>query len=227
MRSIGTAFNSRNVPSLTTLDQIEAGAHPAVCAPFYGKSVIIIARRLTAAQIRSCGEFSLIETVQDLINKKVIKNKTNFTQMNEYAELQHNIIKLSMVNPTYDEILGVITKGIDPIEDQLKNIRGQLWAATDGEEKQKLAEEFNMLELQAKYILPADFIGFMFSYAVGVDQSDIELVTEDMLYEAAIMALNGHDNPSDHLSGNFSDFNKEDINKRAWILYHQRKKKEA
>jgi len=38
------------------------------------------------------------------------------------------------------------------------------------------------------------------------------------LIEAAILAERGHDNPANHLNGNFTDFMKDDINKRAWLL---------
>jgi hypothetical protein len=37
--------------------------------------------------------------------------------------------------------------------------------------------------------------------------------------EAAILAENGKDNPSDHISGIFTDHNKSDIDKHAWSVY--------
>jgi len=60
------------------------------------------------------------------------------------------------------------------------------------------------------------------SFALQQDNSDIKDVSEDMLFSAAIKATKGHDNPADHLPGNFTDFNREDINDRAWSIYHIR-----
>ena len=53
-----------------------------------------------------------------------------------------------------------------------------------------------------------------------------------MLFHAAIKAVNGHNNPSDHISGIFTDFHKDDINNYAWIIYNEyqeqkRQEKEA
>jgi len=75
-----------------------------------------------------------------------------------------------------------------------------------------------------EFLLPADFVSYIVSYALKVDESDIKLISEDMLFEAADMAKRGHDNPADHMQGNFTDFNREDINKRAWVVYFQRMK---
>ena len=46
-----------------------------------------------------------------------------------------------------------------------------------------------------------------------------------MLLEAAILAERGHNNPADHIHGIFTDFMKDDINKRAWILLTEEREK--
>ena len=42
-----------------------------------------------------------------------------------------------------------------------------------------------------------------------------------MLLEAAILATNGKDNPADHLTGVYTDIQRDDINKCAWIVYSE------
>lgn len=225
MRWTGGIFNRRDPVNLTTLDKIEAGSYPALLVPFHDTNIFVIVRELNATQIKACGNFSLIETMQDrLIGDD---KKTSFQEMSEYAELQHNIVKKSLVNPTYDQIMERLEKFIDieSIKDRMQKIQEMFFVMEDVKKKRELEEEFAILELHSKFILPHNFTAAIFSYAVGVDKSDIKLVTEDMLYNAAILAINGNDNPSDHILGNFSDFNKNDIDNRAWIIYAERKKK--
>jgi hypothetical protein len=75
--------------------------------------------------------------------------------------------------------------------------------------------------LKLGFLLPDDFMATITAWAMGVDRTDIKKITRDILLEAALLAKNGGDNPSDHITGTFTDFQREDINKNAWIIYNE------
>ncbi len=203
-------------------DLYNAVKYPLMFAPFYGSLQPVILRRLTYAQIRSCGDFSLIETTQDILQAKTRKLTTK--EIADYLELQYKIIKKSLINPTYDEILGLSKYDLLRInaEKELVELENIINEMADGIGKRELLEKYYIVKSNSQYLLPEDFISFIMKYALQQDDSDIKDVTEDMLYEAAIRAKNGSGNPSDHLPGNFTEFNKVDINNRAWIIFHKR-----
>ena len=200
----------------------EAAWKPAIIAPFFGSPEPVIVRKLSYAQIRACGEFSLIETIQDTIRSKTRKPTTK--EMVDYSEIQHEIVRRSLVNPTYDEIMSLSKYDVLRVnaEKELLELEDIINDMPPSTEKNELKEKYYMTKMNSQYILPADFISFVMRFALDQDNSDIKDVSEDMLFEAAVKAVKGHDNPSDHLPGNFTDFNREDINSRAWIIYHQR-----
>jgi hypothetical protein len=219
------------VSAPSALQRMDASINEAVSAPFNGAIITVIARRLNTVQIKSCGDFSLIETFQDKINNNLQKNKKlSYNDIVKTVEMQHSIIKESLLNPTYDEIIKVINKydDFDNIDQQLKDIKEKfdqlIKIKADQKKIKNLQDEYAFLELRAKYVLPADFVSYMFSFAMSIDLSDIKKVNEDMLYNAACLAKLGHDNPSDHLSGAFTDYNKQDIDNRAWIIFYDKEK---
>ncbi len=203
-------------------DLYNAVEYPLMFAPFFGSSEPVVMRRLTYAQIRACGDFSLIETTKDIIEAK--SRKLTSKEIADYSELQYNIIKKSLVNPTYDEIMSLGKYDLLRVEAEkelveLENIINEM---PEGIEKRELLDKYYIVKSNSQYILPDDFVSFVMRYALQQDDSDIKDITEDMLFESAIRAKNGTGNPSDHLPGNFTDFNKVDINNRAWIIYHKR-----
>ena len=205
------------------LDFIQAEVEPCIMVPFMGTPLPVVVSRLTFAQVRSCGNFSLIETIDDIIKKK---RKLSPSEMVAYAEMQYNVVKMALVSPTYDQIMslnhyGEIAKNA---EAEIESLAEAIEALPEGPKRDKLKLEYDTLKMDYEFLLPPDFVAYILSYALKVDDTDIKLVSEDMLYEAAIRAKNGNGNPSDHLPGNFSDFNKVDINNRAMIIYAKRMK---
>jgi hypothetical protein len=203
----------------------DAVQKPVIMAPFLGVMLPVVVRRLSQVQIRACGDFSLIETISDIIAKS--DKKSSVEDMVKYAEVQYEVVKRSLVSPTYDEIMSLNEYDVlrKNTEKELKELEDILNDMGNSSEKTKLMVDYNTAMMNSKFLLPIDFVAFITSYALRVDESDIKEVTEDMLFEAAFKATKGHDNPSDHLHGLFSDFNKEDINNRAWIIYYERNKK--
>lgn len=216
----------RAVIQLPPMIEIESAIFPMVVIPFNGEHIPFIIKELNDVEVRSCGNFSLIE---DFSNRADSLNPT-VTEMVEYSEIQHKICKISMISPSYDDVMSLYdkTETIKSAKEKLKEIEIELIKLElEGKSKKyiELRSQHASCLILANLILPNDFTAFVTSYALELGKSDIKKVSYDILLEAAILAENGHDSPHNHLSGKFSDFNKKDIDNRAWhILYKEREK---
>jgi hypothetical protein len=209
----------------SAIDRIKAARNPVVIVPFHGEPIPVVLRELTQAQILACGEFSLIETFQDKINKKKLNRKTALRNITEYAETAHALCKKTLVKPTYDEIVEALS-GYE-VEENKKKIAeiDELLARMEPSPKRtELQKELNGLRIWAEMLLPEDFTGAILSYVLGIEKSDIKEITEDALLNAAVLAERGRDNPADHIHGEFTDYMRDDINRRAWIVLEDYRK---
>lgn len=205
--------------------------YPIMMAPWHGVMTPVRLRKLTATQAMSCGDFGMIELWEDKIrNQKV----PSVEEMSAYAERHDKLCKLAMVQPTYDDAMKIAGSHIDSryIEKQLSEIKELFNKIERMPEKDmkllaKLREQYAAIELQSKFILPADFTALIVNYCLGIESSDIKKVTEEMLMNAAILATRGHDNPSDHIGGIFTDLMLREIDNRAWIIFDEKQKKGA
>lgn len=200
------------------LDRIEAAAIPIIALPWHGSMVCVKIRELNQTQILACGDFSLIETFQDKVRQK--KKKIKRSEVMAYAAAQHAIARAALLSPTYDEIMERIGRGkdIDKKKLELEELKKSLESCPPGPQRSTLEEEIDSYKIWIDLILPTDFLAALIAYCLGVNKSDIKNVSEKMLLDAAILAERGHDNPHDHLHGEFTDFNKHDIDVRAWMI---------
>lgn len=198
-------------------DEIE----PLLMLPFNGATLPAKVRRLNHAQIEECGDFSLLELTGDIASGK---NKITPAQMINYAETQYQLLKTALISPSYDELMAINEKDELRVnaESELLEIEKTISSLPNGPKKSKLRGKLDLLTLQCRYLLPSDFVSHVVSFALRIEDTDIKRVSEDMLYKAAILANKGNDNPSDHIHGNFTDFNREDINSRAWIIFSRK-----
>jgi hypothetical protein len=210
------------------LDKIKDGKYNLIIAPFHGTPVPVLVRLLTQAQLRACGSFSVIETFKDKVKRAAAEKKPTLQDFVDYAERQHEICRRALVKPTYDEMIENITdSSVLSAKEKLKKLKAKVKDTPRGEEQKRLLQEIDGLTIWTDLLLPEDFTATITSYVLGVDRSDIKELTEDMLYEAAILARNGHDNPADHLSGNYPrEYMRDEINRRAWSIYGERQKEE-
>lgn len=210
------------------LAQFHDAQFPILTLPFYGNPVQVQVRELTQAQIYACGgtDLSLIETMQDKIR---LKKKPSLDDIVGYSEIMHQIAKKSLHCPTYQEIIDTIKDGLDieAMQKEIKSLHEELALLDGGKEAEALDKEITRLQIRANLLLPDDFLNGVVCYALGVDKSDIKDVSEEMLYNAAVEAKLGNDNPSDHLHGRFNDFMRSDINRRAWTIFNNKKKEIA
>lgn len=206
---------------------MKAAAHPAVSVNFHGKEVMVIAKRLSKVELDSCGEFSLINLNTD--NTTMVKDQ-NLVEMAKFAELQHNVLKLSLVNPTYQQIEDrlVDQAGVKNLKSRMRDMVEKFNLIEDPKIKKQMESEYAILEFRVKFFLPQDFLIDMFTFATSQDISDIKLITsEEILHNAAIMAKKGNCRVSDILceDGVFTPHNKSDIDMRAEIILFERSKK--
>jgi hypothetical protein len=205
--------------------QFSDAQFPLVSVPFHGTLVMVRLRELTQAQIYACGgsDISLIETFQDKIR---LHKKPTMSEIVRYADIQHEITRKALVEPSYDQIMDICKAGIDTeaVKKEAKDIEQLIATLPAGPKKSELVEKVESLRVWIDLLLPNDFIASVVTYALGISKSDIKSLTEDTLYKLAISAKLGNDNPADHISGEFSKFNLEDINRRAWLIYHEKQK---
>lgn len=193
--------------------------------PWNGIYVPVILKELRYPEIRDCGDFSLIETISDVLAGK---RKWTPEQIVNYSELQYKIVKASLVNPTLDEIMSLNEYDAIAVnaKKEIKELQELIDTLPDGPKYEKLQNELNTLRMEYEFILPSDFIGTVMSYALETNKTDIKLVSEDMLFEAAVRAKSSNGSIADHLPGLFSDFNKQDIINRGLVIYHERTQKD-
>ena len=203
-----------------SLEKMRDAKYPLLFVPFCGSPVPVIIKILNHAQTLACGNFSLIETLEDKIRLKTKKIKPS--DILAYAERNHNIVKAALLKPTYEQVIEMI--GIDPEINKKKNIieslRKKLHQAKPGPKRSALEEELDGLRIITEFILPDDFVSWIVCYTLGIDKSDIKSITKKMLLDAAILAKNNHNSPAENLKGLFTDFMIDDINRRSWAEYN-------
>jgi hypothetical protein len=197
-------------------------SNPMLMLPFNGELLPFRVKKLTSNQILSLGNVSVIETFHDKINKARTPTPE---EMNEYAERQHQLVKLAMVQPTYDEVIAQVVPGFDwkALEAELADIKTRFKAMKPGKDKSELQNRYNLAEMRYKFILPADFIGAVLDFCLDISSSGIRAVTSDILLHAAVLATRGHDNPSDHVDTTLmTPFHRQDFDNRAWLEFDRK-----
>lgn len=191
-----------------------------ICVPFNNMPVWCYVTCLNMIQLKSCGDISCLYFPKEDQTEK----EPDILDIIKRKNAQEALVKLTLVCPSYDEIVGMITDTnflISKNQDMLNKINQEIKKAPSGKEKIKLEKQAEKIEYHLGFLLPDDAMAFITAWALGVEITDIKKLSRDILLDAAIMAMNGKDNPTDHISGVFTDFQKEDINKHAWYLYKQ------
>ena len=194
--------------------------------PFFGAMVPVKVRKLTEAQISACGNISLIKTFEDKIAQLNIKH--NMKEIVAYCDRMHELTKRALIAPTYEQILEQFAhdKNIIEARKQLDQLKVELRKTPNGPKRRAFEEEIDTTRLWIDLILPNDFMATIISWVLGIDTSDIEELTTEILLEAAILAERCHNAPADHIQGAFTPFMIKDINRRSLqILDNERKKR--
>ncbi len=216
------------VKDVKFLDLMEAAVYPAVSVNFNGKEIIVIAKRLSFMEIKNAGEFSLLD-----LKENIIGANPSIIEIAEYVELQHEVLKKCMINPTYEQAESLLNRNADvePLRARLEDmdLKFHLMSKQEQNSKEgkKFEEEYAILEMRVNFIFPQDFLVDMFLFATSQDISDIKLIqSEEILYNAALLAEKGNCRASDILcsDGDFTEFNKYDIDMRAAVIKMDRER---
>ena len=205
-------------------ETIEAAEFHIVCVHWKGTPCFVKVRELSDIQIQSIGNFSLIERDGYKWSKAAKDVKVPWGELLSYANQNVKICKAALVSPSYDEIFNIVGKHEfnDKVREDVKNINEILKTMQDGPARQELEAVRDSLIMAWEVILPNDFMAEVVGYALKLDRSDIKKVTEEMLYNAAILAERGSKAPHEYIHGLFDEFNIRDIDTNAWIIHSER-----
>jgi NifU-like protein involved in Fe-S cluster formation len=196
------------------LEAIRGGLYHWVQVPFNGVFVWCELRCLNATQVRSCGDYSSIVRG---ITKEITRE-----QMIELRNYQEKLIIACMNRPIYNEIASLVDENdfvISEKRKELEEIKQIDLSGLPAAQREELTSRLADAELFLGFILPEDTFKFLIEWVNGDSVSDIKKITDEQFLEAAILAENGKDNPTDHLSGVFTDHNRQDMDRYAWKVY--------
>lgn len=203
------------------LPKIRGGLYHWLYIPFNGTRIWCELRSLNANQIESCGDFALL---QNIIKNPAKAARADIIRMRNAQEK----LAIAVLNkPTYSEFEKMIYEKDNVIRDK----RAELAAIkADFEISRKnltplqtalIKEQIDNLEFFLGYLLPEDTFGFLTQWALGADISEVKSLTRKKLLEAALLAKNANTSPSKYISGIFTDRDKSEIEKAAWIVYQE------
>jgi len=201
------------------LEVILGALYHEICVPFKKTPVWCLLKTLSYMELKSGGNISCLYLPRENEEKKEL----SIDEIIETKNAQEAICKLAFVRPSYDQIISEITKTdflISEKKEELKKINEKI-KLLKGAEKRKAEKKSLQIEYQIGFLLPDDTMSFVTAWALGVAVTDIKKVSRGILLDAALMAKHYGNNTSDHITGVFTDFQKEDINKHGIILYNE------
>ncbi|MDR1288264.1 MAG: hypothetical protein LBK08_11700 [Treponema sp.] len=196
------------------LEAIRGGLFHWVKVPFNGVEIFCELRCLNATQIRSFGNYSNI--VRE--GSKEISRE----QMIELRNYQEKLIAACLNRPAYDQIASLVGEHdfvISGKRKELEEIKKIDLSGLPHTQQKELSRRITDTELFLGFILPEDTFKFLTEWVNGTDVSDIKKITDEEFLEAAILAETGKDNPTGHLTGVFTDHNRQDMDRYAWKVY--------
>jgi hypothetical protein len=212
-------FRGNNKPAepigYNPLDKIRGALYHWVKVPFNNEWIWCNLKCLNGTQIESFGNFS------NIIPKEKRGGELSHDDLINYRNFQEQVAGAVLNIPTYDHIMELVQKEDFVISDkkkELERIKNIDISILPIAQRIEIEKDIERLELFLGYILPTDTFDFLVFWAMGNDVTEVKKLSDEQLLHAALLADRGHDNPSDHLSGIFSDHNKDDINRAAWNL---------
>lgn len=199
-----------------TAEAIRGGMFHWLLVPVNNSNVWMELRTSNATQLDACGAISLVE-------KSSKAKEASEDQIIEMRNSMEEVCKVTMNNPTFDEFIKIVTDSDFVYSNarlELERLKAIDCTGLSATEKDYIDTKVRKHELHLAYLLPENTMDFIVRWAMCLDVSDIKKISEDKLLEAAILAKNGNKDPTDHLSGVFTDRDKTDLNKAAWAIYN-------
>ena len=204
----------------TSIKEFEKLNNKLVTVHWNGNPVVIKLRDISALRLKAIASFSLIKIFPDVPVKDSRK-------IAEGMEIQHRIVKAALVCPTYEELFDVAQLGgfSKETEQTIKELQNDILELPKGPQRTELEQELAWARLCYELILPNDFTAEITKIVTKQDDTEINLITKDMLLEYGCKAHEYGGRPSDYCSGILSDFNRDDIDDRSEEVYQAELKK--
>lgn len=188
-----------------------------IAALWKGTECMVKVRELSDVQIHAIGNLSLIQ----LDKMNVAADDRRWA---EFSSMHHRIVKAALVSPTYDEIFTMIGKSdlAKDAEAAFVEITKEIAAMSAGPERKLFEQRAASLKSLFDLLMPDDFLITVSYYALGRNKSEIDLVTEQILWESALLQKKMGGRISDYCRGMFTDFNKRDIDTVGDYVYNKR-----
>jgi len=195
--------------------------------PWNGTPIPCEIYMLNTVQIKSCGDFNVIEKALKDSDEKKLSDEDELDAIIRIKNTQERLMKLALVHPTYDELVEYLgqTEVFKRIHETIEKIESDLQKIDKKNPERKVVEqELELARINLGFMFPDDFMATITAIVLQRDNSDIQKVSHDMLLEAACLAEKWHDRPSDHISGIFTDFQKQNINRMAAVVLQEFRK---
>jgi hypothetical protein len=178
-----------------------------------GSPVMVKVRKPSDLEIQAIGAFSLIDLGEN-------HAKQDWRTIEKNAAMLCEIAKAALVTPTYKELFGYVgnCEFQEEKKKQLIEIEKELISMPKGPEKKLYETRLALLKVQVNLILPSDFIREVADYAMSVGETNVNLVTKDILLDCYFCFKQFGGRPSDYCSDPTFDLNtriKKDIDVRA------------
>ena len=211
-----------NTPALpigyNPMENIRGALFHWIKVPFNGNEIWCQLRCLNQSQIEACGDVTSIML-------KAGDEKPTREKLIEMRNFQEKICEAVFNIPKFDNIVSVVGDNdfvISEKKQKLENIKKKI----DDNRKilsvtqiKELETRLDELELFTGFLLPTDTMDFVTFWAMGHDISEVKKLSRNTLLGAAILADRNKGAPTDYLSGVYTDHNKNDINRHAWIVF--------
>jgi hypothetical protein len=199
-------------------ENIRHTAKQWVMLPFGAGVVCVQLRVLSAGEMP---QLSVIETAA----KAASKSREDMIRL---LNIQEDICRKALLSPTFEQMEKEILKGDHIASEQrrkFKEAKEKLAQVKDENEKLKLKQRLDALELAVGYFLPDNFMSAVSAWALCLDATDVKRVTPDRLIEAYRLSQLYHNRASDNLQGVFCDYQRREIDITAAYLASEEDKK--
>ena len=216
----------KDFDKVKTLKVIEDNTFHIINAPYNNTVIPVVVMMLNSVQIKAAGSPGIIALNKEL--GKENKRELNLEEMIQIKNTQEMILKMALISPTFEEISELIE-----VKDHIKKLKEELAHAKDRvedttpmtveerKEKTKLLQNIQAREIMLSFLLPDDFMAVVTSFVLQIDNTDILKVSQDMLLEAALLSERYKKPAHDFISGVFTDYQKNEIDKCATVVFER------
>lgn len=179
--------------------------------------VFVKVRELSDLQIQAIGNFSLID-------RGPSSPTTDWRDIANTSKLQSNIVKAALVSPTYDELCEIAGLGSfsKQAEQKYKEAEIEIESLPRGPVRSGYEKQLASMRILFESILPNTFVAEICEYVLGINRTNIKLVTDEIILNAAILQYQSKSGRiCDYIEDKtLSAFNKRDIDTRGIELFN-------